>query len=60
MRDWNSQARNREARLARAAHLARGKIGDVAEARTLLDRVREPGDRVCQRWRSVSESSAVT
>ena len=48
MRDWNSQARNREARLARAAHLARGKIGDVAEARTLLDRVREPGDRVCQ------------
>ena len=60
MRSWNHLAQNRAPRLAHTAPLRRGKIGDAAEARTRLDRVREPGDRVCQRGRSVSESSAVT
>ena len=47
MRDWNSQARNREARLARAAHLARGKQVQAGDAGALLEAVLEPGDRVC-------------
>jgi len=47
MRDWNQQARNRDARLARAAGLARGKIVEASQARALLERVLEPGDRVC-------------
>ena len=47
MRDWNSQARNREARLARAAHLARGKRVPAGDAGALLEAVLEPGDRVC-------------
>ncbi|PWC34603.1 malonate decarboxylase subunit alpha [Azospirillum sp. TSO35-2] len=47
MRDWNSQGRNREARLARTASLARGKRVPAADARALLEAVLEPGDRVC-------------
>src|SRR5690349_20342260 len=47
MRDWNSQARNREERLARAAHLACGKRVDATDAIALLESVIEPGDRVC-------------
>ncbi|WP_372399323.1 malonate decarboxylase subunit alpha [Azospirillum sp. HJ39] len=47
MRDWNMQGRNREARLARAAHLANGKRVAAADARVLLETVLEPGDRVC-------------
>src|SRR4051812_21506118 len=47
MRDWNSQARNREARLARAAHLARGKQVQAGDVGALLEVVLEPGDRVC-------------
>ncbi|ALG73764.1 malonate decarboxylase subunit alpha [Azospirillum thiophilum] len=47
MRDWNMQGRNREARLARAAHLADGKRVAAADARALLETVLEPGDRVC-------------
>ncbi|ATB40934.1 malonate decarboxylase subunit alpha [Cystobacter fuscus] len=47
MRDWNQQARNRDARMARAAGLARGKVVEAKDARELLERVLEPGDRVC-------------
>ncbi|WNG18729.1 malonate decarboxylase subunit alpha [Cystobacter fuscus] len=47
MRDWNQQARNRNARMARAAGLARGKVVEAKDARELLERVLEPGDRVC-------------
>ena len=47
MRDWNSQARNREARLARAAHLVRGKQVQAGDTGALLEAVLEPGDRVC-------------
>src|SRR5690349_545097 len=47
MRDWNSQARNREERLARAAHLARGKQVRAGDTGALLEAVLEPGDRVC-------------
>ncbi len=50
MRDWNTQARNRQARLARAAALARangGKEVAAADAGALLEAVLEPGDRVC-------------
>src|SRR3954452_10006218 len=47
MRDWNTLARNREARLARAAPLSQGKVVAAADAGTLLERVLEPGDRVC-------------
>ncbi|MFO1151748.1 MAG: malonate decarboxylase subunit alpha, partial [Alsobacter sp.] len=47
MRDWNTQARSREARLARASHLARGKAVAAADAVALLEAILEPGDRVC-------------
>src|SRR4051812_9618227 len=47
MRDWNTLARNREARLARAAALSTGKVVSAADAGALLERVLEPGDRVC-------------
>jgi malonate decarboxylase alpha subunit len=47
MRDWNSQAKNRQARLARAAPLARGKEVAAGEIAALLEAVLEPGDRVC-------------
>ncbi|MDI4656727.1 malonate decarboxylase subunit alpha [Xanthobacter autotrophicus] len=46
-RDWNTQARNREARLARAAPLARGKVVKSADAAALLEAILETGDRVC-------------
>src|SRR5215213_6449651 len=47
MRDWNTLARNREARLARAAALSQGKVVAAADAGALLERVLEAGDRVC-------------
>jgi malonate decarboxylase alpha subunit len=47
MRDWNSQARNRQARLARAASLARGKQVAASDVGALLEAVLESGDRVC-------------
>ncbi|GAB3457087.1 malonate decarboxylase subunit alpha [Insolitispirillum peregrinum] len=47
MRDWNTQARNREARLVRAAHLTQGKTVEAKDAAALLSAVLEPGDRVC-------------
>lgn len=47
MRDWNTQARNREDRLARAAGLAQGKRVQASDAGALLEAVLEPGDRVC-------------
>jgi malonate decarboxylase alpha subunit len=47
MPDWNRQARNRDARLERAAQLTRGKLVPASEARALLEAVLEPGDRVC-------------
>jgi malonate decarboxylase alpha subunit len=47
MRDWNTLARNREARLARAAALSQGKVVAAADAGAVLERVLEPGDRVC-------------
>jgi len=47
MRDWNTLARNREARLARAAPLSQEKVVAAADAGALLERVLEPGDRVC-------------
>jgi malonate decarboxylase alpha subunit len=47
MRDWNSQARNREARLERSAALAKGKVVAALDAGALFEAVLEPGDRVC-------------
>jgi malonate decarboxylase alpha subunit len=47
MRDWNTKARNRQARLARAAALAKGKVVAAADAGALFEAVIEPGDRVC-------------
>jgi malonate decarboxylase alpha subunit len=47
MRDWNSQVKNRQARLARAAALARGKEVAAKDIAALLEAVLEPGDRVC-------------
>ena len=47
MRDWNTLARNREERLARAAALSQGKVVAAPDAGALLERVLEPGDRVC-------------
>ncbi|MFG1348677.1 malonate decarboxylase subunit alpha [Xanthobacter autotrophicus] len=46
-RDWNTQARNRKARLERAAALARGKVVKSADAAALLEAILETGDRVC-------------
>ncbi|MFG1377843.1 malonate decarboxylase subunit alpha [Xanthobacter autotrophicus] len=46
-RDWNTQARNRKARLERAAPLARGKVVKSADAAALLEAILETGDRVC-------------
>ena len=43
----NRQARNRDARLERAAHLTSAKLVPASEARALLEAVLEPGDRVC-------------
>ena len=73
MRDWNSQARNREARLAEAAHLARGKRVQAGDAGALLEAVIEPGDRVClegnnqkqadflpRRWRRSTRRASTT
>lgn len=47
MRDWDLQARNRKARLERAAPVSKGKVVAAADARALLEAVIEPGDRVC-------------
>lgn len=47
MRDWNTHNRNRAARIERVAGLARGKLVAADDARSLLERVLEPGDRVC-------------
>ncbi|MFG1372513.1 malonate decarboxylase subunit alpha [Xanthobacter oligotrophicus] len=46
-RDWNTQARNREARLERASPLAHGKVVKSADAAALLEAILETGDRVC-------------
>ena len=45
MPDWNRQARNRDARLERAAHLTSSWCR--RPRRALLEAVLEPGDRVC-------------
>lgn len=47
MRRWDTASRNRDARLARAAPLVRGKAVDASDAAALLEAVLEPGDRVC-------------
>lgn len=47
MREWDLTVRNRDARLARAAPLTRGKRVNAADAAALLEAVLEPGDRVC-------------
>jgi malonate decarboxylase alpha subunit len=44
---WDAHARNRQARLTRAAALAQGKLVAAGQARALLEAVIEPGDRVC-------------
>lgn len=44
---WDRQARNRAARLARAAPLAQGKQVDAGQAVALLEALIEPGDRLC-------------
>jgi malonate decarboxylase alpha subunit len=46
-RDWNTQAKNRAERLARAAPLASGKVVEARDVRALLEAILEPGDRVC-------------
>ncbi|OGB51776.1 MAG: malonate decarboxylase subunit alpha [Burkholderiales bacterium RIFOXYD12_FULL_59_19] len=47
MRNWNSLADNRSARLKRAASLVGGKLVPAELATALLAAVLEPGDRVC-------------
>ncbi|MDX1653929.1 MAG: malonate decarboxylase subunit alpha [Candidatus Competibacteraceae bacterium] len=47
MKEWNLQAKNRLARLERAAGLGQGKHLDPAQVTSLLEAVIEPGDRVC-------------
>jgi malonate decarboxylase alpha subunit len=44
---WNKLSRSRDARLARAAHLASGRIVSAENIVQLLETVIEPGDRVC-------------
>ena len=47
MPEWNSQKRERDARLAAGAKFARGKVVAEADATALLEAVIRPGDRVC-------------
>ena len=47
MRDWNTEAKNREARVTRASPLAKGKIVSASDATALFEAVIECGDRVC-------------
>lgn len=47
MNDWNRLGDNRAARLERAASVASGKVVDATSVGALLERVIEPGDRVC-------------
>lgn len=47
MIDWNKSGANRAARLERAAGVASGKVVEAGDAGALLERVIEPGDRVC-------------
>jgi len=47
MRDWNTEAKNREARVTRASPLANGKIVAASDATALLEAAIECGDRVC-------------
>jgi len=47
MRNWNSLADNRSARLKRAATMVSGKLVPTELATALLTAVLEPGDRVC-------------
>jgi hypothetical protein len=42
MPDWNRQARNRDARLERAAHLTSTKLVPTSDVRALLEAVLEP------------------
>jgi len=46
-RAWDTARRNRQARLARAAPLCRGKWVDPEAVPALLEAIVEPGDRVC-------------
>jgi malonate decarboxylase alpha subunit len=46
-RDWDTQRRSREARLARARAVAPGRLVDADRIAALLQAVIEPGDRVC-------------
>ncbi|HEX6827605.1 MAG TPA: malonate decarboxylase subunit alpha, partial [Burkholderiales bacterium] len=47
IRVWNTRKANHQARLARAAGLARGKSVEAADVVALLETVIDPGDRVC-------------
>jgi malonate decarboxylase alpha subunit len=47
MRQWDTLAANRRARLARGQAMSSGKIVDPAMITALLEAVIEPGDRVC-------------
>ncbi|GLC96254.1 malonate decarboxylase subunit alpha [Cupriavidus sp. TA19] len=46
-RAWNTLADDKASRLALAAHLARGKHVDAADAVALIETILRPGDRVC-------------
>ncbi|OZA92087.1 MAG: hypothetical protein B7X76_00905, partial [Azorhizobium sp. 39-67-5] len=45
--DWNSLARNYDARIARSLALASGKVVQPDRATALMEAVIEPGDRIC-------------
>lgn len=47
MPNWNTLVENRRARLERASGIARGKHVASQDIGSLLERVLEPGDRVC-------------
>lgn len=46
-REWNVLATDRQARLERASHLARGKRVEARDTVALLEALLQPGDRVC-------------
>ena len=46
-RDWRDGVRSKAARLERAAALAVGKRVEASQTAALLERILEPGDRVC-------------
>lgn len=47
MAEWHKQSIGRRSRLEAASRLAKGKVVAVENAKSLLEAVIRPGDRIC-------------